>query len=133
MPAREVIRVDADGVPYFEHPLGALLDYTVDLMNDPGGPALGGATLTSNIGVRVTGEVTIGNAAATYTPPASPSGLGSPITPPAPSANTGSGTMTFWAWTATAAAVGDVVLLEAWYRSTGPERVSTAKLRLRIT
>lgn len=133
MPAREVIRIDDDGVPYFEHPLGALLDYSVDLVNDPAGSALGGATLTSNVGVKVTGQVTIGNASASYTPPAAPAGLGSPITPPAPSVNAGAGTMTFWAWTAVGAAVGDEVLLEAWYRTTGPERVSTAKLRLRIT
>lgn len=133
MPAREVIRIDDDGVPYFEHPLGALLDYTVDLVNDPAGSALGGATLTASIGVKVTGNAVIGNAATAYTPPASPAGLGSPITPPAPAANTGSGTMTFWAWTAGGAAVGDEVLLEAWYRTTSPERVSTAKLRLRIT
>lgn len=133
MPAREVIRIDDDGVPYFEHPLGALLDYTVDLVNDPAGSALGGATLTSSIGVKVTGNAIVGNAAAAYTPPASPSGLGSTITPPGPTANTGAGTMTFWAWTSGGAAVGDEVLLEAWYRTTGPERVSTAKLRLRIT
>lgn len=133
MPAREIIRIDDDGVPYFEHPLGALLDYTVDLVNDPAGSALGNATLTASIGVKVTGNATIGNASASYTPPASPTGLGSAITPPAPAANTADGTMTFWAWTAGDAAVGDEVLLEAWYRTTAPERVSTAKLRLRIT
>lgn len=133
MPAREVIRIDDDGVPYFEHPVGALLDYTVDLVNDPAGSALGGATLTANIGVKVTGNATIGNASAVYTPPSPPSGLGSPITPPGPSANTTDGTMTFWAWTPEGAAAGDEVLLEAWYRTTAPERVSTAKLRLRLT
>lgn len=133
MPAREVIRIGDDGVPYFEHPLGALLDYTVDLVNDPAGSALGGASLTSSIGVKVTGNAVIGNDSAQFTPPSPPTGLGSPITPPAPTANTNSGTMTFWAWTAGGAVVGDEVLLEAWYRTTGPERVSTAKLRLRIT
>ncbi|MCB9902398.1 MAG: hypothetical protein H6826_13730 [Planctomycetes bacterium] len=130
MPAREVIRVDADGVMYFEHPRGALLDYSVDLVNDPSGPAVGSAVVVAQgVNISPATGLKVGNGADAYTPPSPPAG-GS-VTPAAPTH--ADGILTFWLWTDAGAQVGDQFDVEAWYRTTGPIRVSRAKLRLRIT
>jgi hypothetical protein len=133
MPAPEVIRVDADGVMYFEHPLGALLDYSINLVDDPSGSALGSALYAAS-GVTITpaGAMIVGNASTAYTPPTPPGG--GAVTPAAPAEN--AGVVTFWLWAASggaAPAVGDEIDVEVWYRTSGPARVTRAKLRIRIT
>lgn len=133
MPAPEVIRVDDDGVMLFEHPLGALLDYSVNLVDDPSGSALGSATLTAKgVDIPDSTALVVGNGALTYTPPDPPAGGN--LTPAAPT--DADGIVTFWLWTASgvdAPAVGDEIDVEVWYRTSGPARVSCAKLRILIT
>lgn len=137
MPTPERIQIDDDGVVYFEHPLGALLDYTADLVNDPTGSWLGSATVaTGAYGVTVTptnAGLKVGNNALTYTPAPQPGGPGGAvITVPAPAE--AAGKVTLWLWTdqAAAPAVGATFDVEVWFRTTTTQRVSRAKFRIKI-